>query len=113
MARSTGSPNVRAPVDAGGLMAGVRRGKTPPPDPESARRKLAHAIALHRALLATPIDDHFMTPEQMRQRPLPPEPAPQSAKTEQYLITRVTCTLQGRSKEHRATLTAARCPLAA
>ena len=94
-------------------MAGVRRGKTPPPDPESARRKLAHAIAFHRALLATPIDDHFMTPEQMRQRPLPPEPAPQSRKTEQHLITRVTCTLEVPSEERRSILAAARWPLAA
>ena len=48
-------------------MASVRRGKTPPLDPGPAGRKLAQAIAFHRRLLATFIDDHFMTPEQMRQ----------------------------------------------
>src|SRR5207237_2782425 len=64
-------------------------------------------------LLATPIDEHFMTPEQMRQRPLPPEPAPQSRKTEQYLITRVTCTLEVPSEARRSILAAARWPLAA
>ena len=93
-------------------MAGVRRGRPRPPIP-SPLEKLAHAIAFHRALLATPIDDHFMTPEQMRQRPLPPEPAPQSRKTEQYLITRVTCTLEVPSEERRSILAAARWPLAA
>ncbi len=93
-------------------MAAARRRKAPPPDPGSAGRRLAQTIAFHRWTLATPIDDHFMTPEQMRQMPLPPEPAPQSRKAEPYLITRVTCTLEVPSEERLSILAAARWPLA-
>jgi len=53
-----------------------------------------------------------MTPEQMRQMPLPSEPAPQSRKAEPYLITRVTRTLEVLSEERRSILGAARWPLA-
>src|SRR5260370_6045055 len=100
------------PSRTGGLMATARRRKAPPPDPGSAGRRLAQTIAFHRWTLATPIDDHFMTPEQMRQMPLPQEPAPQSRKAEQYLITRVTCTLEVPSEERFSILAAARWPLA-
>ena len=93
-------------------MAAARRRKAPSPDPGSAGRRLAQTIAFHRWTLATPIDDHFMTPEQMRQMPLPPEPAPQSRKAEQYLITRVTCTLEVPSEERLSILAAGRWPLA-
>ncbi len=94
-------------------MAAARRRKAPPPDPGSAETRLAQAIAFHRWTLATPIDDHFMTPEQMRQQmPLPPEPAPQSRQAEPYLITRVTRTLEVPSEERRSILAGARWPLA-
>jgi hypothetical protein len=93
-------------------MAATRRRKAPPPDPGSAGRRLAQTIAFHRWTLGTPIDDHFMTPEQMRQMPLPPEPAPQSRKAEQHLLTRVTRTLEVLSEERRSILAAARWPLA-
>ena len=93
-------------------MAAARRSKAPPSDPGSAGRRLGQTIAFHQWTLATPIDDHFMTPEQMRQMPLPPEPAPQSRKAEPYLITRVTCTLEVPSEERFSILAAARWPLA-
>lgn len=94
-------------------MAAARRRKAPRPDPGSAETRLAQAIAFHRWTLATPIDDHFMTPEQMRQQmPLPPEPAPQSRQAEQYLLTRVTCTLEVPSEERHLILAGARWPLA-
>src|SRR5216683_2491677 len=112
MVRSADSPMSGRPSSAGGLMAAARRRKAPSPDPGSAGRRLAQTIAFHRWTLATPIDDHFMTPEQRRQMPLPPEPAPQSRKAEQYLITRVTCTLEVPSEERLSILAAARWPLA-
>ena len=93
-------------------MVVVRRRKIPPSDPESAGRRLTQAIAFHRWTLATPIDDHFMTLEQMRQMSLPPEPAPQSRNTEQYLITRVTCSFEVPAEERPSVLAAARWPLA-
>lgn len=94
-------------------MAAARRRKGPPLDLGSAERRLAQTIAFHRWTLATPVDDHFMTPEQMRQQmPLPPEPAPQSRQAEQYLITRVTCTLEVPSEERGSIVAAARWPLA-
>jgi len=74
--------------------------------------RLAHAIAFHRATLATPIDEHFMTPEQQRQMPPPPEPAPEWRQAGQLLITRVMCPVEVPAGERTPILAAVRWPLA-
>lgn len=53
-----------------------------------------------------------MTPEQIRQISLPPVPAPQSSKAEQYLITRVMGTFEVLAEERPSILAAVRWPLA-
>lgn len=74
--------------------------------------RLAQAIAFHRATLSTPINDHFMTPEQLREMPLPPEPAPQWRQAGQFTITRAMCTLEAPAEERAPILAAVRWPLA-
>lgn len=74
--------------------------------------RLSRAIAFHRATLSTPIDDHFMTSEQLRDMPLPPEPAPQWRHLGQLLITRAMCTLEVPAEERMPILAAVRWPLA-
>jgi len=78
----------------------------------TAPEQLTQAIAFHRWTLGTPIDDHFMTPEQQRQMPLPPEPAPQYRQAGQYLITQAMCTYEIRAEERTPILAAVRWPIA-
>lgn len=89
-----------------------RRKKTGRPDAGSAVDRLTQAIAFHRATLSTPIDDHFMTPEQLREMPLPPEPGPQWRQAGQFMITRAMCTLEVLAGERAPILAAVRWPLA-
>ncbi len=83
-------------------MDDVRRKTADHPNAAAAMERLTHAIAFHRATLASPIEDHFVTPEQLRQMPLPPEPAPQWQRAGQSLITRAMCHLGGACQRARA-----------
>ena len=87
-----------------------RRKKAGHPDAGSAVERLTQVIAFHRATLSTPIDDHFMTPEQLREMPLPPEPAPQWRQAGQFMITRAMCTLEVLAEERAPILAAVRWP---
>src|SRR5713226_5798132 len=88
------------------------RKKAGQPDARPFVERLTHAIAFHRATLATPIDEHFMTPEQHRQMPPPPEPAPEWRQAGQVPITRAMCTLAVPAGERALILAAVRWPLA-
>ncbi len=90
-----------------------RRTRPSPRNPGASVDRLTGAIAFHRATLATPVDDHFMTPEQLRQMPLPPEPAPQWRQAGQFLITRAMATFEVLAAERGPILAAVRWPLAA
>lgn len=73
--------------------------------------QLDRAIGFHRAMLATSIDDHFMTPEQLQMSP-PPEPAPQGARAGEFVITRASCTFEVPAEERAPILADVRWPLA-
>jgi hypothetical protein len=94
-------------------MGDVRRKKAGHPNTRSAVESLTRAIAFHRATLATPVDDHFVTPEHLRQMPLPPEPAPEWRQAGQFVITRAMCTVEVPAGERAPILAAVRWPLAA
>lgn len=89
-----------------------RRKKGGHPDAGSAVERLTQVLAFHRATLSTPIDDHFMTPEQLREMPLPPEPVPQRRQAGQFMITRAMCTLEVLAEERAPIFAAVRWPLA-
>ncbi len=93
-------------------MDDVRRTRPGPRNPGAALERLTRAIAFHRATLATPVDDHFMTPEQLRQMPLPPEPSAQWRQAGQFLITRAMATFEVPAAERGPTLAAVRWPVA-
>ncbi len=78
----------------------------------TAAERLTQAITFHRWMLGTPIDDHFMTPEQRRQMPLPPEPAPQYQQAGRYLITQAGCTCEVPAEQRTPILAAVRWPIA-
>lgn len=95
-------------------MDDVRRKTASRPSLGPAGDRLARALTFHRATLATPIDDHFMTAEQYRQMPLPPEPGPQrpGAPEAHVLITRVAITVEVTAETRSSILAMARWPLA-
>jgi len=93
-------------------MDDVHQKKAGHTDTTSFVERLNRVIGFHRATLATPVDDHFVTPEQLRQMPPPPEPAPEWRKPGQFLITRAMCAFEVPAGERAPILAAVRWPLA-
>jgi hypothetical protein len=95
-------------------MDDVRRKTASHPSIGLAGDRLARAVTFHRVTLATPIDEHFMTAEQYRQMPLPPEPGQQQpgAARAHVLITRVMLTIEVTAETRSSILATARWPLA-
>jgi hypothetical protein len=95
-------------------MDDVPRKKASNPSIGLAVDRLARAVTFHRVTLATPIDEHFMTAEQYRQLPLPPEPGQQrpGAAQAHVLITRVMLTVEVTAETRSSLLATARWQLA-
>jgi hypothetical protein len=74
--------------------------------------RLDRAVAFHRATLATPVEEHFMTQEQLQRMPPPPEPEPQWRDPTKFLITRVMMTVEVPVEARAEVISATRWPIA-
>lgn len=93
-------------------MADTRQDTAPRLRPGATLDRLDRAVAFHRATLATPVEEHFMTSEQLQQMPSPPEPAPQWRDPTKFLVTRVMITVEVPVEARADMLAAARWPVA-
>ncbi len=89
-----------------------RRETLPCLRPGATLDRLDRAVAFHRATLATPVEEHFMTPEQLRRTPPPPEPGPQWRDPTKFLITRVMMTAEVPVEARAGVIEATRWPIA-
>lgn len=93
-------------------MAHSRRDTVPCLKPGATLDRLDQAVAFHRATLATPIEEHFMTLEQLQRMASPPEPGPQWRDPTKFLITRVMMTAEVPVEARAEVIAAVRWPIA-